>query len=113
MNIFVLTYPLPDLLNRPITVCCAEIMLTKKDIFGHSMLKPHKNVLPIPYMIPETDVENHVAEVESVEEEPECVNNAFSFVNIYQKCRSIASSAMLIFSPSFPSSLGSLITKRR
>lgn len=56
-------------------------MLAEEEEFRFAMLESDERMLPVPYMVTPTDIEDLVTKVVAVEEKPEGIDNAFPFVN--------------------------------
>lgn len=74
------TYPLANLFHSVPRVSRAASMLAEKHGLRHSVFESYDGVLPIPDVVPESYVEDLVAEVEAVKEKIKRVNDAISFV---------------------------------
>lgn len=68
-------------------------MLAEEHELWFAMLEPHKRVLPVADMVPETHIEDLDAEIVAVEVEPKCIDNAVAFVYDDQDGRRIAATA--------------------
>lgn len=55
-------------------------MGTEEEGLGFAMVKAHETMLPVADVVAKAHVKHHVAEVETVEIEPEGVDNAIPFV---------------------------------
>ncbi|KAL9602384.1 MAG: hypothetical protein Q9179_002566 [Wetmoreana sp. 5 TL-2023] len=75
--------PLPQFLNSGIGIRLTEIMLGDEDVgwFSGVGVETDEGVFPVADVVAEADVEDEVAEVVAVEEEPECVGYVVGFVH--------------------------------
>lgn len=89
-------WPFPEFLNCVIGVCLAEKVLAQEHVFGFPVVESDESVFPVSDVVAEADVEDEVAEVVAVEEEPECVDDAVAFFDYEEDCGGIATSALYL-----------------
>ena len=71
-------------------------MLTKEDSFGLAVLEADHGVLPIADMVAEADIEDLVAEVVRVKEEPEGIQDAIALFHGEHHGRRVAVAALCL-----------------
>ena len=83
------------LFDGGIIVGLAKVVFRKIDVLRLAMYETHGSVLPIADVVAEADVQDGVAQVVRVEEEPESVDDAVLFRHNNKNGRSTASSTFL------------------
>jgi hypothetical protein len=56
-------------------------VFAKEDGFWVAVLEADEGVFPVTDMIPKADVQNFVAQVKAVEEEPESIDDSIAFIH--------------------------------
>lgn len=85
---------LADFLHGVIRVGLAEVVFAEEDEFRFSVVEADEGVFPVADVVAEADVEDEVAEVVAVEEEPEGVDDAVAFVDHDEDCGGVAAAAV-------------------
>ena len=84
------TYALSNLLHGVIAIGAPKVMFTEEDSLGLAVLEADHRVLPVADVIAEADVEDLIAQIVGVKEEPEGIQDAIALFHREHHGRRVA-----------------------
>lgn len=103
----------PHFFDSAVRVRLAEEVFAHEDVFRFAIDESDQSVLPIADVVAKANVEDQVAQIVAVEEEPESVDDTMTLIDDNKDCRGVTTSAVYlgcIVGPKW--SLGTTLTGR-